>query len=73
LRVLIYPPDVTEVTKILLQECKIKSGAFLDKAGWMFGVDPVTDPYFDITTVSDKFVELIENEIQERQEKENGH
>ena len=45
----------------------------LDKAGWMFGVDPFTDPYFDITTVSDKFVELIENEIQERQEKENGH
>ena len=36
----------------------------LDKAGWMFGVDPFTDPYFDITSVSDKFVELLEEELE---------
>ncbi len=34
--------------------------AALDKAAWIFGVDPFKDPYFDLTLVSDKFVEAME-------------
>lgn len=36
----------------------------VERAGWMYGVDPRNDPYFDITSVSDKFVELLEEELE---------
>ena len=45
----------------------------VERAGWMFGVDPHNDPYFDISSVSDKFIELIEEEIWKRQENDSGH
>ena len=32
----------------------------LEKAAWVFGVNPFNDPYFDINAVSDKFVEAME-------------